>query len=223
MADCSFSLALCTENKRFSTMYYVLVGYKNLGLPLSDTGKSMVKKKPEGHPLIIKLLLSLWLLYKNYINYRTKQVSSPYADACPRGELNRHLLLVEMNVSARQNQIVTFSLSMYVIAKKKTAYIFSLWRWSSFEDVSLSQGEAQKGVIFFWRCIPQPGRPRQGRSSFGDVCRSQGGPERDDLHLEMYAPAREAQKGVIFFQRCVSQPGRTKQAYCNTLGYHADS
>ncbi len=69
MADCSFSLALCTENKCFSTIYYVLVGYENLGIPLSDTGKSKVKKKPEGHPLIIKLLLSLWLLYKNYINY----------------------------------------------------------------------------------------------------------------------------------------------------------
>ncbi len=40
-----------------------------MGIPLSDTGKSMVKTKPEGHPLIIKLLLSLWLLYKNYINY----------------------------------------------------------------------------------------------------------------------------------------------------------
>ncbi len=36
---------------------------------LSDTGKSMAKKKPEGHSLIIKLILSLWLLYKNYINY----------------------------------------------------------------------------------------------------------------------------------------------------------
>ncbi len=69
MVDCSFSLALCTENKCFSTIYYVLVGYENLGIPLSDTGKSMVEKKPEGHPLIIKLLLSLWLLYKNYINY----------------------------------------------------------------------------------------------------------------------------------------------------------
>ncbi len=69
MADCSFSLALCTENKFFSTIYYVLVGHENLGIPLSDTGKSMVKKTPEGHPLIIKLLLSLWLLYKNYINY----------------------------------------------------------------------------------------------------------------------------------------------------------
>ncbi len=69
MVDCSFSLALCTENKWFSTIYYVLVGYENLGIPLSDTGKSMVKKKPEGHPLIIKLLLSLWLLYKNYMNY----------------------------------------------------------------------------------------------------------------------------------------------------------
>ncbi len=69
MVDCSFSLALCTENKCFSIIYYVLVGYKNLGIPLSDIGKSTVKMKPEGHPLIIKLLLSLWLLYKNYINY----------------------------------------------------------------------------------------------------------------------------------------------------------
>ncbi len=49
MAYCSFSLALCTENKFFSTIYYVLVGYENLGIPLSDTGTSMVKKKPEGH------------------------------------------------------------------------------------------------------------------------------------------------------------------------------
>ncbi len=69
MADCSFSLALCNENKCFSTIYYVLVGYENLGIQLSDTGKSKVKKKPEAHPLIIKLLLLLWLLYKNYINY----------------------------------------------------------------------------------------------------------------------------------------------------------
>ncbi len=68
MADCSFSLALYTENKCFSTIYYVLVRYENLGIQLSDTGKSMVTMKPEGHPLIIKLLLSLWLLYKNYIN-----------------------------------------------------------------------------------------------------------------------------------------------------------
>ncbi len=59
MVDCSFSLALCTENKCLSTIYYVLVGYEHLGIPLSDTGKSMVKKKPEGHPLIIKLVLSL--------------------------------------------------------------------------------------------------------------------------------------------------------------------
>ncbi len=69
MVNCSFSLALCTDNKWFFTIYYVLVGYENLGIPLSDTGKSMVKKKPEGHWLIVKLLLSLWLLYKNYINY----------------------------------------------------------------------------------------------------------------------------------------------------------
>ncbi len=51
MADWSFSLALCTENKCLSTIYYkcmnyyVLVGYENLGIPLSDTDKSMVKKK----------------------------------------------------------------------------------------------------------------------------------------------------------------------------------
>ncbi len=69
MADCSFSLALCTKNKCFCTIYYVLVGHENVWIQLSDTGKSMVKKNPEGHPLIIKLLLSLWLLYKNYINY----------------------------------------------------------------------------------------------------------------------------------------------------------
>ncbi len=29
------------------------MGYENLGIPLSDTGKSMVNKKPERHPLII--------------------------------------------------------------------------------------------------------------------------------------------------------------------------
>ncbi len=74
IADCSFSLALCTENKCFSTIYYVPVGYENLGIPLSDTSKSMAKTKPERHPLIIKLLLSLWLLYKNYINYYTLPV-----------------------------------------------------------------------------------------------------------------------------------------------------
>ncbi len=73
MVHCSFSLAFCTENKCFSTIYYVLVGYENLGIPLSDTGKSIVKMKPEGHPLIIKLSLSLWLLYKNYINYYPSQ------------------------------------------------------------------------------------------------------------------------------------------------------
>ncbi len=68
MADCSFSLALCTENKCFSTIYYVSMGYECLGIPLPETGKSIVKMKSEGHPLIIKLLLSLCLLYKNYIN-----------------------------------------------------------------------------------------------------------------------------------------------------------
>ncbi len=74
MVDCSFSLALCTENKCFSTIYYVLVGYE---IPLPDTDKSIVKMNPEGHPLIIKLLLSLWLLYRNYINYYYLSVSSP--------------------------------------------------------------------------------------------------------------------------------------------------
>ncbi len=43
MADCSFSLALCTENKCSPTIYYVLLGYENLGIQLSDTSKSMVK------------------------------------------------------------------------------------------------------------------------------------------------------------------------------------
>ncbi len=69
MVDCSFSLALFTENKCFPTIYYLLVGYENLEIPLSDTSKSMVKRKLKVCPLIIKLLLSLWLLYKNYINY----------------------------------------------------------------------------------------------------------------------------------------------------------
>ncbi len=57
MADCSFSLALCTENKCFPTIYYVLVGHENLWIPLSDSGKSMVKKKPEGYPLIILIII----------------------------------------------------------------------------------------------------------------------------------------------------------------------
>ncbi len=69
MAECSFSLALGTENEYFPTIYYLLLGYENLEIPLSHTSKSMVKKKPIVDPLIIKLLLSLWLLYKNYINY----------------------------------------------------------------------------------------------------------------------------------------------------------
>ncbi len=67
--DCSFSLALCTENKCFTTLYYVLVGFENLGIRLSDTSKSMVKGKPKGCPLIIKLLLSIWLLVRIIYNY----------------------------------------------------------------------------------------------------------------------------------------------------------
>ncbi len=50
-------------------MYYVLVGFENLGIPLLDTNKSMVKRKPKVHPLIIKLLLSLWLLLRIIYNY----------------------------------------------------------------------------------------------------------------------------------------------------------
>ncbi len=64
MVDCSFRLALCTENKCFLTLYYVLVGFEILGIPLSDTSKFMVKRKATGRPPIIKLLLSLWLLLR---------------------------------------------------------------------------------------------------------------------------------------------------------------
>ncbi len=69
MADCSFSLALCTEHKSFSTLYYVFVGIEILGIPLSDTSKSMIKRKAKGRPLIIKLLLSLWVLLRIIYNY----------------------------------------------------------------------------------------------------------------------------------------------------------
>ncbi len=72
MADCSFSLALRTENKCFPTLYYVLVGFEILGIPLSDTIKSMVKRNAKGHPLILKLLLSLWLLSRIIYNYYSK-------------------------------------------------------------------------------------------------------------------------------------------------------
>ncbi len=73
MADCSFSLALCTENKCFSTIYYILVGYENLGIPLSDTGKSMVKKKPEGHPLWNWKINVLVLISKNWKMTKTSE------------------------------------------------------------------------------------------------------------------------------------------------------
>ncbi len=71
MANCSFSLALYTENKCFPTHYYVLVGFEILGIPLSDNSKSMVKRKAKGCPLIIKLFLSLWLLLRIIYNYYT--------------------------------------------------------------------------------------------------------------------------------------------------------
>ncbi len=64
--------ALCTENKCFSTIYYVLVEYENLGIPLSDNGKSMVKKKPEGHALIIKLIIILQYKITMYNVYEVK-------------------------------------------------------------------------------------------------------------------------------------------------------
>ncbi len=69
MADCSFSLALCTENKCFPILYYIHVGFEILGIQLSDTSKSIVKRKVKGCPLIIKLLLSLWLLLGIIYNY----------------------------------------------------------------------------------------------------------------------------------------------------------
>ncbi len=72
MTDCSFSLALCTENKCFPTLYYILVGFEILRIPLSDTSKSMVKRKAKGYPLIIKLLLSLWLLLRIIYYYYYK-------------------------------------------------------------------------------------------------------------------------------------------------------
>ncbi len=58
-----------TENKCFPTLYYALVGFEVLGIPLSDTSTSMVKRKAKGHPLIIKLLLLLWLLLRIIYNY----------------------------------------------------------------------------------------------------------------------------------------------------------
>ncbi len=67
MVDCSFSLAFCTENKCFHKIYYLFVGYEHLGIPLSDTSKSMVKRKPKVCLLIIKLLLS-WLLLQIIFN-----------------------------------------------------------------------------------------------------------------------------------------------------------
>ncbi len=69
MVDCSFSLALCTENMCYPKLYYALVGFEILGIPLSGTSKSMVKRKAKGCPLIIKLLLLLWLLLRIIYNY----------------------------------------------------------------------------------------------------------------------------------------------------------
>ncbi len=67
--DYSFSLALYTENQCFPTIYYVLVRYENLGIPLSDTSKYMAKRKPKVYLLIVKLSLSLWLLLRIIFNY----------------------------------------------------------------------------------------------------------------------------------------------------------
>ncbi len=63
-----------------------------------------VKKKPEGHPLIIKLLLSLWLLYKNYINYcpPTLKEDRGCINICGRSKNNAHFkVVIEKEVSLK--------------------------------------------------------------------------------------------------------------------------
>ncbi len=49
MADCSVSLALYTENQCFPTIYYLIVGYENLGIPLSDVMSKSKKLKFISH------------------------------------------------------------------------------------------------------------------------------------------------------------------------------
>ncbi len=62
--QCVYDQTPVFGHKRPKNLRDILVHSKLTYPPIS-----MVKKKLEGHPLIIKLLLSLWLLYKNYINY----------------------------------------------------------------------------------------------------------------------------------------------------------
>ncbi len=52
MADYSFNLALCTENKCVPTIYHLLGGYENLGIPLS------VNLWLKGNPKCVHWLLS---------------------------------------------------------------------------------------------------------------------------------------------------------------------
>ncbi len=61
--DCSFGLTLCTENKCFPTIYYVLVELENLAIPLSDTSKSMVKSVSTDYQVIIVIMV----IIKNYL------------------------------------------------------------------------------------------------------------------------------------------------------------
>ncbi len=48
MTDCSFSLALCTENKCFPILYYVLVGFKILEYHCQTLVNIWLKGKPKG-------------------------------------------------------------------------------------------------------------------------------------------------------------------------------
>ncbi len=67
MADCSFSLALCTENKCFPTLYYVLVGFKILEIPLSDTSKSRVKEESQRASTVYQVIIVIMVIIKNYL------------------------------------------------------------------------------------------------------------------------------------------------------------
>ncbi len=117
MSDCSFSIALCTENKCFPTLYYVLVGFKILRIPLSDTSKSMVKRKAKGCPLIIKLLLPLWLLLKIIIII-VKQLLSVRPTTC------NDIAMVEARIGDPKSYI----------AKQQSSFIHRLLACDGFYD-----------------------------------------------------------------------------------------
>ncbi len=67
MADCSFSLALCTENKCFPKLYYVLVGCEILRIPLSDTNKSNAKRKAKGLSIDYQVIIVIMVIINNYL------------------------------------------------------------------------------------------------------------------------------------------------------------